>query len=338
MKRFSLLVLCLTLCLTLASALPTEETVSLVGCGSVIPKALYGAWADAYAERAPQVHIKYLPLGSSEGIKQMTAGSADFGGGEIPISDEEMRATGKDILQLPLFLTAVVPVYNVPGPTKSLRFSGKVLGDIFSGKIKSWNHPDLVKLNPGVQLPDLAITVLHREPGKGTTYLLTEFLSKTNPAFRAQIGISSSPNWPVGLTAQGGEGMVRQVKEVPGAIGYAELNVAKDGGVSIGQVQNLSGAFVTATPEGAAAACPRNLRRKFDVSLTNMPGENVYPITGFTWMFVPAKGASAARSKALNGFLKFIFTDGQSVIAIHGHMPLPQQITSSVLETLNSRD
>ncbi len=338
MKHFSLLVLCLTLCLTLALALPAGETISLVGCGSVIPKGLYGTWADAYTERNPQIHVKYLAFGSSEGIKQITEGLADFGGGEIPISDEEMRATGKTILQLPLFLTAVVPVYNVPGANQDLRFSGKVLADIYTGKIKSWNHPELVKLNPGVQMPNLAITVMHREPGKGTTYLFTEFLSKTNPAFRAQIGTSASPTWPEGVTAQGGEGLVRQVKETSGAIGYAELNVAKTGGASIGQVQNLSGAFVTATPEGAAAACPRNLKHKFNVSLTNMPGENAYPITGFTWMFVPAKGASAARSKALNGFLKFIFTDGQAMITAHGHLPLPQQMTSSVLSTLDSRD
>lgn len=338
MKRICSLFLCLTQCLTLALAAPADEPVYLVGCGSSIPKALYGAWADAYTERNPQVHIRYLPLGSSEGIKQITVGSADFGGGEIPISDEEMRATGKDILQLPLLLSAVVPVYNVPGPNKPLRFSGKVLADIFSGKIKSWNHPDLVKLNPRVQLPDLAITVMHREPGKGTTYLLTEFLSKTSPAFRSQIGVNASPNWPVGLTAQGGDGMVRQVKETPGAIGYTELNVAKEGGVSIGQVQNLSGAFVTASPEGAAAACPRNLTHNFSVSLSNMPGETAYPITGFTFIFVPAKGATAIRSKALNGFLRFIYTDGQAMIASRGHLPLPEKMTSSVLETLAYRD
>jgi phosphate transport system substrate-binding protein len=338
MKRFSLLVLCLTLCLTLAWALPVQDSIALVGCGSVIPKAIYGTWADAYTERNPHVSIKYLPLGSKEGIKQITEGLADFGGSEIPISDEEMRATGKPILQLPLFLTAVVPIYNVPGANQELRFSGRVLADMYAGRIKSWNHPDLVKLNPGVQLPNLAITAVHREPGKGTTYLFTDFLSKTNPAFRAQIGTSSSPEWPGGVTGQGGEGMVRQVKEVSGAIGYAELNVAKASGVAIGQVQNLSGAIVTATPEGAAAACPRNLKRNFNVSLTNMPGANAYPITGFTWMFVPAKGASAARSKALNGFLKFIFTDGQAMIVAHGHLPLPPQMTSSVLSTLESRD
>ena len=330
MKRLALLVLCLILCL----ALPAQDTISLVGCGSIIPKGLYGVWASAYMQHNPRVRITYLPYGSKEGIKQITQGSADFGGGEIPITNEEMLATGKNILQLPLFLTAVVPVYNVPGTSRPLRFSGKVLADIYMGKIKTWNHPDLVKLNPGVPLPGLAITAYHREPGKGTTYLITDFLSKTSPAFRSQVGTSSSPVWQGGMEAQGGETLVHQVKATEGGIGYAELNTAQAGGVSIGQVQNLSGAFLTATAEGAAAACPRNLKNDFTVSLTNMPGANAYPITGLTWMFVPAEGATPVRAKALNAFVKFIFSEGQPMIQAQGHIPLPPQVVTTVLDRL----
>jgi phosphate transport system substrate-binding protein len=330
MKRLGLLVLCLILCLVV----PAQETISLVGCGSIIPKGLYGAWANAYMQRNSGVRITYLPYGSKEGIVQITQGSADFGGGEIPITDEEMRKTGKNIRQLPLFLTAVVPVYNVPGATRPLRFSGKVLADIYMGKIKSWNHPELVKLNPGVELPGLAITAYHREPGKGTTYLFTDFLSHTNPAFRSQIGTSSSPAWQGGMEAQGGETLVRQVKATQGGIGYAELNTAEAVGVSIGQVQNLSGAFLTATPEGAMAACPRTLKNDFTASLTNMPGANAYPITGLTWMFVPAEGATPARAKTLKAFVRFIFSDGQPMIAAQGHIPLPPQVVATVLEHL----
>ncbi|HWX53073.1 MAG TPA: phosphate ABC transporter substrate-binding protein PstS [Verrucomicrobiae bacterium] len=330
MKRCGLLILCLILCLVV----PAQDTIALVGCGSVIPKGLYGVWANAYMQRNPRVRITYLPYGSKEGIKQITEGAADFGGGEIPITNAEMKATGKTILQFPLFLTAVVPVYNVPGTSRPLRFSGKVLADIYMGKIKSWNHPDLARLNPGVSLPNLAISAYHREPGKGTTYLFTDFLSRTNPSFRSLVGTDSSPAWPGGKEAQGGETLVRQVKATEGAIGYAELNTAQAGGVSIGQVQNLSGAFLTATPEGAAAACPRNLSRDFRVSLTNMPGANAYPITGLTWMFVPAEGATPTRAQALNSFVKFIFTDGQPMIEAQGHIPLPSQVVSAILERL----
>jgi len=328
---------CLTACLlvfSLTASMPAQTAVSLVGCGSVIPSPLYAVWAEAYSGRNPHVQIRYLPLGSGEGIKQITAGSADFGAGEIPISDKEMKETGKKIRHLPLFLTAVVPVYNVPGVSQRLRFSGKVLADIFSGEVKRWNHPALVKLNPGAPLPDLAITTFHRESGKGTMFLFTDFLSKSSTAFRSKIGIDSSPVWPVGNGVQGGQAMVKKVSETPGGIGYAELNVAKGGTVGIGLVQNASGAFIEASPESAAAACPKTLASDPRVSLTNTPGENVYPITGFSWMFVPAEGVSSTRSDALRSFLKFIFTDGQAMIAAHGHLPLPPRIASSVLDNL----
>jgi phosphate transport system substrate-binding protein len=329
----SYMIVCL-LVFSFITCLPAEETISLVGCGSVIPGPLYGVWGDAYASRNPRVQVKYLPMGSGEGIKQITAGSADFAAGEIPITDKEMTVTGKKVVHLPLFLTAVVPIYNVPGVNQRLRFSGKVLAGIFLGDIKRWNHPELLKLNPGAELPDMAITTVHREPAKGTTYLFTDFLSKSSPAFHAKIGTDGSPTWPSGITAQGAPTMVKMVAETPGGIGYAELNTAKTGPVSIGMVQNASGVFVDASPESAAAACPQSMKGDFRVSFTNMPGESVYPITGFSWMFVPAEPASASRSEALRGFLKFVFTDGQSMIASHGHMPLPPRIVASVLTNL----
>jgi phosphate transport system substrate-binding protein len=245
-----------------------------------------------------------------------------------------MATTGKKIVHLPLFLTAVVPIYNVPGVNQKLRFSGKVLASIFAGEIKRWNSPELLKLNPGAQLPDMAITTVHREPGKGTTYLFTDFLSRSSPAFHAKIGTDASPAWPNGITAQGAPTIIKMVSETPGGIGYAELNNAKSGPVSIGLVQNASGAFVEASPESAAAACPQTLKGDFRVSFTNMPGEAVYPITGFSWMFVPAEAASPSRSDALRGFLKFVFTDGQAMIAARGHLPLPQRIVTSVLSNL----
>lgn len=324
----SLLIFCLI------PPVPAQNTVSLVGCGSVIPSPLYSVWAEAFSGRNPHVQVRYLPLGSGEGIKQITTGSADFAAGEIPITDKEMKETGKKIQHLPLFLTAVVPVYNVPGVNQRLRFSGKVLADIFSGEVKRWNHPALLKLNPGVLLPDLAITTFHREPGKGTTFLFTDFLSKSSATFRAKIGTDSSPLWPIGNGVQGGQAMVKRVSETPGGIGYAELNVAKSAAVGTGLVQNSSGAFIDASPESAAAACPKTLAADPRASLINAPGENVYPITGFSWMFVPAEGVSSARSEALRGFLKFIFTDGQSMIAAHGHLPLPPRIATSVLNNL----
>jgi len=327
-------VLAWLLVVALTLALPAQQSVPLVGCGSAIPAPLYGAWGEAYSSRTPQVQVKYLPLGSGEGIRQITAGSADFAAGEIPITDKEVKASGKTIYQVPLFLTAVVPIYNVPGVSQKLRFSGKVLADMFIGDIKYWDHPEMAKLNPGVHLPHLAVTTLHREPAKGTTYLFTDFMSKSSSAFRTKIGTDASPQWPTGIVAQGGPTMVKMVNEMVGAIGYAELNVAKTGGVAMGLVQNASGSFVEASPESAAAACPPNLKGDFRVSLTNTPGENVYPITGFSWMFVTAESMSAPRSQALRGFLKFMYTEGQTMLVARGHMPLPPRMVASVITTL----
>ena len=336
MKRnpFGSSVLICLLVVSLTLALPAQQLISLVGCGSVIPAPLYGAWGQAYSIRNPAVQVKYLPYGSGEGIKQITTGSADFAAGEIPISDQELKESGKTIHQVPLFLTAVVPVYNLPGVNKKLRFSGKVLADMFSGQIKYWDHPDLVKLNPGAQLPHLAITSVHREAGKGTTYLFTDFLSKSSPAFRAKIGPDASPAWHSGVEVQGGSNLVKMVSDTAGSIGYAELNTAKNGTAAIGLVQNASGIVVEASPESAAAACPKNPRGDLRASLTNSPGENVYPITGFSWMFVSAQSMSSSRAQALRGFLKFVFTDGQAMLADRGHLPLPPGIVASVQSTL----
>jgi phosphate transport system substrate-binding protein len=275
-----------------------------------------------------------MSYGSGEGIKQITAGSADFAAGEIPISDQELQESGKTIHQVPLFLTAVVPLYNVPGVSKRLRFSGKILADMFTGEMKYWDSPELVKLNPGVQLPHLAIIPVHREPAKGTTYLFTDFLSKSSPAFRAKIGTDASPNWRTGTEVQGASNLVKMVSDTSGAIGYAELNTAKKGTADIGLVQNASGAFVEASPESAAAACPKNAKGDLRKSLTDMPGEAVYPITGFSWMFVSGDSMSSSRAEALRGFLKFVFTDGQGMLAERGHLPLPPRIVSSVQSTL----
>ena len=322
------LLLVYLLIFSLNTHLPAQGSMVLVGCGSVIPGPLYGVWADVYTSRNPQVRVNYLPLGSAEAIKQITSGAADFGAGEIPISDEEMKATGfhikpdtlvfgrLDILNNGFRAAAYVALHWAGPNTQWFPLAEEV-----------FDHPLVFQGLAASSHGNQAITFQFGDLGEKQTF----------PALTlSPIGddVTSSPNWP-GLTAQGGSGIVKQVAETAGAIGYAELNTAKSGPVGIGLVQNANGAFIEASPETAAAACPPSLKEDMRMSLTNRPGDLVYPITGFSYMFVPVDAPSGDRSKALRSFLKFVFTDGQSMIASRGHLPLPPRIVSSVLTTLH---
>ena len=307
-----------------------QETVSLVGSGSNLPSPLYDAWVRSFNQQSSRVQVHYQGLGTSESILLITQGSGDFGGGEVPISDAQLKAAKVKIVHVPTVLAAIVPIYNVPGLTGRLRFSGEVLARIFLGTIKSWDDPAIARVNPGVKLPHLAIAVVHRNEGKGSNYILSDFLSKTSPEWRARIGKTPSPKWPVGETAERGQDMAAKVKNTPGALGYVELGFTlKDSSVQTGAVQNASGEFVTASPESITAAClamektmPADLR----VSLTNASGKGSYPITSFTWLYVPVSGMKPERASALSAFLNWALSSGQTMAPERGYAPLPYSI------------
>jgi phosphate transport system substrate-binding protein len=309
-----------------------QEVISLVGSGSNLPSPLYQVWVQNYNKRNSKIQVHYQGLGTGESIALITAGSGDFGGGEVPISDAQLRAAKVKIVHVPTVLAGIVPVYNVPGVDRQLRFSGEVMARILLGTTKSWDDPAIVRLNPGAKLPHLAITVVHRNEGKGSNYILSDFLSKTSPEWRARIGKTPSPKWPVGETAERGQDMVGKVKSIAGAFGYVELGfVLNDAAVHAGSVQNASGEFVSASPESITAAClamektmPADLR----VSLANAPGKSSYPIASFTWLYVPVSGLKAERASALADFLRWALSDGQGIAREHGYAPLPPSILS----------
>lgn len=314
-----------------------DETFLLVGSGSNVPNPLYSVWVDEFNKRDPKVQVRYLPIGTSESIKEISRGTGDFGGGEIPMTDEQLGEAKSKILQIPTVLVSIVPIYNVPGAPAELRFTGEVLAKIFLGTIKNWNDPRITKLNPDAALPDLPISIVHRSDGKGSNYIFTDYLSKVSAEWKSQIGRSPSPKWPLGQSANRGEDMMDKVKGAPGAIGYNELGYANRGGVGIGSVQNAAGQFIKASPETIAAAwhsvaksAPADLR----VSMTNAPGKDSYPISSFTWLYVPAQGSSAARTHALKSFLTWALTDGQRTAQAHGYEPLPRPLAEKVLERL----
>src|ERR1700751_4487196 len=235
---------------TLARA---QGTVVLVGSGSSVPAPLYNRWSQEYGKRSATIQMRYLPVGTSEGIKEISHGEGDFGAGESQLTEKE-RKEGS-LIELPAVLIGIVPIYNLPGVHQELRLSGEVLAEIYLGDVKTWNASQIAKLNPDVTLPNLSIQVVNRPAGKGSNYVLTDFLSKASSKFRAQIGTTSSPKWPVGEPAERSSDMADKVKNISGSIGYVEYQYAVKGNIAQAAVLSPSGKFVRASAETIAAAC-----------------------------------------------------------------------------------
>jgi phosphate transport system substrate-binding protein len=331
--------LVVAVCLLLSHApVQAQDTISIVGSGSNVPTPLYSVWTDEYNRRDPKVQVRYLSMSTMEGIKQISGGSGDFAAGEVPLTQEQMHNGKISLIQIPTVVIGIVPVYNLPG-NPEINFSGEVLAQIFLGTITNWKDARIAKLNPNHKLPDQAITVVHRSPGKGSNYIFTDFLSKNSPEFRSQVGKSPSPNWPIGMDANRGEDMVAKVASTPGAIGYVELNFARRSDIGYGAVQNPAGHFVRAAAATITAACnamQASMPDDFRISLVDAPGKDSYPISSFTWIYVPTSGPSGDRSRALKQFLGWALEDGQTVARGLGYATLPHAIQSKAQAAIGS--
>ena len=308
-----------------------QQTVILVGSGSSVPVPLYNRWAQEYGKRSPNIQMKYLPIGTSEGIKQISHGSGDFGAGEVPLSAKERSEAG--LVEMPAAIIAIVPIYNLPGVQQELRLSGEVLAEIFLGEVKTWNAPQIAKLNPGVSLPDLPIQVVNRPGGKGSNYVFSEFLSKTSAKFREEVGVGPSPKWPVGVPAERSSDMADKVKSQAGAIGYVELQYAAKSNIAHAAVQNPAGKFVRASAQSITDACQAVESPHwsgFSASLTNAPGAGSFPITSFTWIYLRTKSTDRPRALAVRDFLDWIYADGQRFAAEEGYSELPSPLLAAM--------
>jgi phosphate transport system substrate-binding protein len=317
-----------------------QNIIALVGSGSNLPSPLYSHWVEEFNKVSPGVQVRYLSTGTVKGIEDISRGVGDFAAGEVPMSDEQLKSAKSPILHIPTVLVAIVPIYHVPGVRGNLRFSGPVLAEIFLGDIKTWDDPAIKQLNPGQSLPHLDIAIVHRTEGKGSSYILTDFLSKTSPKWRSQIGKTPSPAWPVGLSANRGEDMMEKVKTTPGAIGYIELGFTlTDSSVSVGHVQNASGKFIAANQASIAAAyhsVEKSTSADFRVSLTNAAGNEPYPIVSFTWFYVPEKAADPERGHAVNKFLDWALSIGEQSAEQQGYTPLPASLAPKVLAKVHA--
>jgi phosphate transport system substrate-binding protein len=310
----------------------SPESITLVATGSSLPEPLYVAWSDEYHKQHPNVQIRYLPEGTQQSSREILAGVGDLGGGDAPNPEKELKSAAAPILELPSVLIGIVIVYNVPGISGELRLTGPVLADIFLGKIKTWNDPSVVKLNPSLTLPAKPIQVIHRTDGKGSNYILSDYLCKVSPEFLAKLGRGESPKWPVGMSAGRSIDMSDKVRETPWSIGYTELNLAERASLQMARVRNAAGEYVMPTTDSIAAAASESpLKNDFRVSLTNAPGKASYPISSFTWLYVPTKAKEPERGRAVAEYLKWIYGDGQSVARDRGYATLPKGVLAKVV-------
>jgi phosphate transport system substrate-binding protein len=269
---------------------------TLTGAGATFPNPIYTKWFDAYSKQTG-IQINYQSIGSGGGIRQFTEGTVDFGATDGPMNQSQIAAVTGNVLHVPTVLGAVVVTYNLPslGETR-LKFDGSLLVDIFMGRVTKWSDRRIAALNPGIELPDIDLIVVHRSDGSGTTYVFTDFLNKFSREWRDKVGYATSVNWPVGLGGKGNEGVTQQVKQVEGAVGYVELIYAISNQLPYADIKNAEGRFVQPSLESvtaAAAGIDLASDTDFRVSITNPRGAGSYPIASFTWLLVHKDGKDA---------------------------------------------
>jgi phosphate transport system substrate-binding protein len=311
--------------------------LAITGAGATFPYPLYSKWFYEYSNANPGVTFNYQSIGSGGGIKQVTAGTVDFGASDAPMTEEEMAKLPGPIFHLPMAMGAVTVVYHLEGVDSGLRLTQDLLADIFLGKITKWNDPKITDINKGVKLPSADIVVAHRSDGSGTTDIFTNYLATVNAEWRTKVGRGKAVNWPVGLGGKGNEGVAGVVKQTPGAIGYVELAYAKQNKMTVASLRNRDGQFVAPTLEAtsaAAAGAAKTMPADYRVSIVDAPGKDSYPIAGLTWLLVYKDQKNEAKGKALVQFLKWAIHDGQKMEAALDYAPLPKPVVDMMDKTL----
>ena len=312
--------------------LPAWGQTTLNGAGATFPYPMYSKWFSEYQKVKPDVQINYQSIGSGGGIRQVLAGTVDFGASDGPMSDEQLGQAKTKILHIPTVLGAVVPAYNIPGVTGEIKFMPDILSGIFLSKISNWNDPAIAKVNPGVNFPNQPIIVVHRSDGSGTTYIFTDYLSKVSKEWQSVAGKGTSVKWPVGLGGKGNEGVAGMIRQMSGSVGYIELIYAVQNKIAYGTVKNAAGNFVKADLDSttAAAASVKSMPADFRVSITNPPGKDAYPIASFTWLLIPEKAKDPARGKMIADFLAWMVDEGQKMTTQLTYAPLPASVAEKV--------
>ena len=301
---------------------------SLNGAGATFPYPIYSKWFNEFQKVQGGVQINYQSIGSGGGIRQLQAGTVDFGASDMPLNDDQLKEMGKPIIQFPTVLGSVVPAYNVPGVSGEIKFTPEALAGIYLGKITKWNDKALTSANPGLKLPDQDVVVVHRSDGSGTTFVWTDYLSKVSPEWKSAVGSNTSVKWPVGLGGKGNEGVAGVVQQQPGALGYVELIYALQNKITFGPVKNAAGQFVKASLDSttAAAASVKDMPADFRVSITNPAGKDAYPIASFTYLLVPIQWQDQTKKTAMVNFLTWMLNSGEPMVTELNYAPVPKLV------------
>lgn len=327
-------------------ASPTAtQNVRLQAAGATFPQPLYDRLVVEYERRNPGVQISYQGVGSGAGIRNITDKIVAFAASDAPLSKKELEALGgaDAVIEIPTCAGGVVPAYQVPGLSKPLNFTGELIADMYMGTVSRWNDPRIAAINPGVELPDLAITPVYRSDGSGTTFVFTNYLSTQSKAFEGSVGKGKQVTWPVGIGGKGNPGVAAAVQSTPGALGYVEMNFAQSNKIPFGTVQNKEGEFVLASPDSVSAAgsaAADSLKgTRLVANLWNQPGKGVYPISAFTYIIFYKdlnNIENEEQAKAMLGFLWWVTTDAQGIAKDMLYAPLSQTVRERVGEALKS--
>ena len=309
--------------------------VDITGAGATFPAPVYNKWAADY-NKATQTKVNYQGIGSSGGIKQITAKTVDFGASDMPLKDEELNKDG--LIQFPTVIGGVVPVINLPGVKPGeLTLNGQLLGDIYLGKIKKWNDPAIAKLNPKAKLPDQDILVVRRADGSGTSFIFTNYLSKVNAEWKSKVGEGTTVNWPTGTGGKGNEGVAAFVQRLGGAVGYVEYAYAKQNKMTYVNLQNKAGAVVKPTAEAfKAAAAGAEWSKSYYQILTDEPGKDAWPIAGATFILLHKTQAKPEQGAEVMKFFDWAYKGGDDAAKGLDYVPLPDAVKNQIRATWKS--
>jgi len=303
----------------------------ITGAGSTFVYPILSQWSSDYSKLAGD-RVNYQSIGSGGGIAQIKAATVDFGASDKPLTPEELATAG--LAQFPIVIGGILPVVHIAGvPAGKLKFTGPVLAAIYFGAITKWNDPIIAKINPGVPLPDAAITVVHRSDGSGTTFNWTHYLGQVSGDWKSTVGEGTSVKWPVGVGGKGNEGVAAYVNQIPNSIGYVEYAYVIHNKMAWGSVMNSSGRFIGPSIAGfqaAAATADWAHAKDFDLVMTNAPGPKAYPITATTWAIMYRHPKDAARTATALKFFKWTLEHGQPQAAKLDYVSLPPALAKRI--------